>query len=41
MRAFIFAGFMAAVIAGGIAAVLINFVQEPVSVVFAASSVRN
>jgi hypothetical protein len=41
MRAFILACFMAAVIAGGIAAVLINFVQKPVSVAFAESSARN
>jgi hypothetical protein len=41
MRAFILACFIAIIIAGGTAAVLINFVQEPVSVAFAESSARN
>jgi len=41
MRAFILACFVATIIASGIAAVLINFVQEPVSVAFAESSARN
>jgi hypothetical protein len=41
MRAFVLACFMATVIAGGTAAVLINFVQEPVSVAFAESGARN
>jgi hypothetical protein len=41
MRALILACFIAIIIAGGTAAVLINFVQEPVSVAFAESSARN
>jgi hypothetical protein len=41
MRAFVLACFTATVIAGGTAAVLINFVQEPVSVAFAESGTRN
>ena len=41
MRAFIFACFIAGIVAGGAAAFLINFAQEPVSVAFAESSARN
>jgi hypothetical protein len=41
VRAFILACFIASIIASGTAAILINFVQEPVSVAFAESSVRN
>jgi hypothetical protein len=41
MRAFILACLVAGVIAGGGAAILINFVQEPVSVAFAESGTRN
>jgi hypothetical protein len=41
MRAFIFACVVAGIIAGGAATVLINFVEEPVSVAFAESSARN
>jgi hypothetical protein len=41
MRAFILACVVAGVIAGGAAAILINFVQEPVSVAFAEPGTRN
>jgi hypothetical protein len=41
MRAFILACFVASIIASGTAAILINFVQEPVGVAFAESSARN
>jgi hypothetical protein len=41
MRAFIFACLIAGIIAGGAATILINLAQEPVSVAFAESSVRN
>jgi hypothetical protein len=41
MRAFILASVVAGIIAGGAATVLINFVEEPVSVAFAESSARN
>jgi hypothetical protein len=40
MRAFISACLVAAVIAGGAAVILDNFVQEPVSVAFAEPSAR-
>lgn len=40
MRAFLAAGFVAAVIAFGAAVILANFVQEPVSVAFAEPSAR-
>ena len=41
MRAFILACFVAGIIAVGAAAILINFVQEPVSVAFAEPGTRN
>jgi hypothetical protein len=42
MRAFILACFVAGIIAGGAAIILIKFMQEPVSVAFAEpSSTRN
>jgi hypothetical protein len=41
MRAFILACIVAGIIASGTAAILINFVQEPVGVAFAESGVRN
>jgi hypothetical protein len=41
MRAFILACFIASIIASGTAAILSNFIQEPVSVAFAESSARN
>jgi hypothetical protein len=41
MRAFILACFVAGIIAGGAAAILISLVQEPVSVAFAEPSARN
>jgi hypothetical protein len=41
MRAFILACLVASIIAGGAAAVLINLVQEPVSVALAEPSARN
>lgn len=41
MRAFILACVVAGIIAGGAATVLINFLEEPVSVAFAESSARN
>jgi hypothetical protein len=41
MRALILACFIAGIIAGGAAAVLINFAQEPVSVAFAEYGTRN
>jgi hypothetical protein len=41
MRPFILACLVAGIIAGGAATILINFVQEPVSVAFAESSARN
>jgi hypothetical protein len=40
MREFILACFFAAVIAAGVAVILDNFVQEPVSVAFAEPSTR-
>ncbi len=41
MRAFILACFVGSIIAGGTAAILINFIQKPVAVAFAESSARN
>jgi hypothetical protein len=41
MRPFMLACLVAAIIAGGAATILINFVQEPVSVAFAEASARN
>jgi hypothetical protein len=41
MRAFILACLVAGIVAGGAATILINLVQEPVSVAFAESSARN
>jgi cobalamin synthase len=41
MRAFILACLVAGIIAGGAAAILDNFVQEPVSVAFAEPGTRN
>jgi hypothetical protein len=41
MRELILACLVAGIIAGGAATVLINFVQEPVSVAFAEPSTRN
>jgi hypothetical protein len=41
MRAFILACLVAGLIAGGAAAILINLVQEPVSIAFAEPSTRN
>jgi hypothetical protein len=41
MRVFILACLVAGIIAGGAATILVNFVQEPVSVAFAESSARN
>ena len=41
MRPFILACLAAGIIAGGAATILINFVQEPVSVAFDESSARN
>ena len=41
MRAFILACLVAGIIAVGAAAILINFVQEPVSVAFAEPGTRN
>jgi hypothetical protein len=41
MRPFILACVVAGVIAGGAAAILINFVQKPVSVAFAEPGTRN
>ncbi len=41
MRAFILACLVAGIVAGVAAGIMINFVQEPVSVAFAEPSVRN
>lgn len=41
MRAFILACLVAGVVAGVAAGIMINFVQEPVSVAFAEPSTRN
>jgi hypothetical protein len=41
MRAFVLACLVAGIVAGGTAAILINLVQEPVSVAFAELSTRN
>jgi hypothetical protein len=41
MRPFILACLITTIIAGGVAAILIGLVQEPVSVAFAESSARN
>ena len=41
MRPFILACVVAGIIAGGAATVLINLLEEPVSVAFAESSARN
>ena len=41
MRAFILACLVAGIIAGGAATILINFMQEPVSVAFAEPRTRN
>jgi hypothetical protein len=41
MRPFILACLVATIIAGGVGAVLIGLVQEPVSVAFAEPSARN
>ena len=41
MRAFILACLVAGIVAGVAAGIMINFIQEPVSVAFAEPSVRN